>query len=139
MDEISRVEAQPTTPETLNEGPATEALNDDSINNSSLIYQLGNPVFSATFQSITYTDPRSKEQGEWYKSEPLLYKTSSSTIGKFPLRTSNMPVTYHGKNGRFSEAAIATGPPRHNGFNTSTDKSRTMDIDAFSTQYVKML
>ena len=142
MDEIARVEYsnnKDLAEADICEGPATTNLKDASSEKSTLHYQLGNPVFSATFTHISYDDPRNEEQGDWYKSESLLYKTSSGSIGKYPLRASNMPVSYHGKNGRFSEAAIATGPPRHNGFNTSVDKSRTMAIDAYSTVYVKRL
>ena len=124
-------------------GPATESMHHSEHKN--LEHQIGNPVFSQTFKTIidetqnkSNADEQNKEQS-WDIEQNLLYKTSSADIGKYPARASNMPVRHHGKNQKFSEDQIKTGPPRHNGFNTSTDKSRTMSIDAYSTTYVKRL
>lgn len=117
------------------EGPANQAIQD-----MPAIHHLGNPVFTSTFTSINYDDPIQKQQGEWYqKQSNILYKTSSGNIGKYPLKASDMPVVHYSKDQSFSEAAIKTGRSRDNGFNTHLDKSRTLDITAYSTRYVKML
>merc|ERR1712151_111579 len=110
---------------------ASEALN----NAENCTHLAGNPVFSPMFSQVTHHDPQAELQGSWYIPEQMLYKTSSGEIGKYHLKPFDMPVTYHGRDQKFSEAQIACGNTRYNGFNTSLDKNRTMTID----RYVKRI
>ena len=91
----------------------------------------GNPIFSPIYTKVTYEDPRSKEQGSWYKSEPMLYKTSSGEYGKYPAKKHHLPVQYFGQDTKFSEDQIATGAYRYNGFNTALDSSKVMPFDCY--------
>merc|ERR1712036_59518 len=91
----------------------------------------GNPVFSPIYTDVKYDDPRLKEQGPWYKSQKLLYKTSSGAIGKHAPRDHHMPVTNFGKDQKFSEAQIATGAYRYNGLNTALDISKVLPLDCY--------
>lgn len=107
--------------------PARKALP----NMSECTHLAGNPVFNPIYTKVTYDDPRSKEQGSWYKSEPMLYKTSSGEYGKYTPHCYHMPVTHAGQDTKFSEAQIATGAYRYNGFNTALDSSKVMPIDCY--------
>merc|ERR1711898_18687 len=107
--------------------PAMKALP----NMSECTHLAGNPVFNPIYTKVTYDDPRSKEQGSWYKSEPMLYKTSSGEYGKYTPHSYHMPVTHFGQDTKFSEAQIATGAYRYNGFNTALDSSKVMPIDCY--------
>merc|ERR1711898_79273 len=69
--------------------PAMKALP----NMSECTHLAGNPVFNPIYTKVTYDDPRSREQGSWYKSEPMLYKTSSGEYGKYtPLTTCQLHI-----------------------------------------------
>merc|ERR1712048_292979 len=107
--------------------PATKALP----KLSECTHLPGNPVFNSIYTKVTYDDPQSKEQGPWYQSQPILYKTSSGEYGKHAPHSHHMPVTHFGQDAKFSEDQIATGAYRYNGFNTALDTSKVMPFDCY--------